>query len=247
MEILLATSAYLIALLAVVLIGGTVLLLVRQNRRTRQRKQALAARLGFTPYAPGTLNLEERIIELHTISGSQRLCIEHAFVRTEGEATFLLFDLVDTSESGSVMQTGGLAVHSPRLELPRFSLYPKVVMQGTLARLANRFLQTVMQRRGGTIDMQAQPRFDERYFLLGPDPDAVRNFLDPYRLSFLSQHAYRAVEAGGEILTYGRLPIPEARGSGTDDLQASLAEIRNLYQAFQSKASDRIQPGQEAR
>jgi hypothetical protein len=227
------TATYLLALLVIAIVASVVLLMIRHDRRQRLKKRASAARAGFTPYETGASEFEREILTLHTATSSQQLELENTFIRSEGEISYLLFDLIGTSDDVSVLQEGGLAVISARLDLPRFSIFPKLIEGGRLSEWGNRFLQALIQRRGGLVEVSHHPRFEERYFLLAADPAPVLRFLDSYRLSRLSSQAYQSIEAGGRTFTYSRFPMQTKRETAGDELELHLAQARNLYQIFQ--------------
>jgi hypothetical protein len=225
-------SMYLLALLVVAIFAAVLLFMIRSDRRGRQRKFDRARSLGFSPFDVDDSDLAEQIVRLHTATSSQQLELLHTFLRTEGELRFLLFDLVDTSDGISVLQEQAIAATSNRLNLPRFSIFPKVVEGGKLSKWGNRFLEKLFERRGGLIEIPNHPRFNERYFLVASNPTPVLEFLTPYRLSLLSGEPYQSIEAGGNILTYAQFSFQRASPSRAANLEANLAQARNLYQIF---------------
>jgi hypothetical protein len=229
-----ADAKYLLALFIVAIAASLVLLIIRHDRRERLKKSGLAVQLGFTPYDKNNSELEGQIVALHTATSRQRLELDHTFIRLEGEVKYLLFDLIDTTDDVSILQEGGLAVISSQLDLPRFSIFPKIIEGGRLSDWGNRFLQALIERRGGLVEMNDNPRFDERYFLIAPDPVPVLVFLDTYRLSHLSSQSYQSIEAGGRIFTYARFPFEHAGRDTEQHLREGLAQARNLYQIFQT-------------
>ena len=226
-------TIYLLALLVIATIVSLVFFMIRSDRRQRQLKSDLVARLGFNPSDIQDTDLGDRTVKLHTPTDSQQLELTNTYLRTAGEVRFLLFGLVDTSDGISMLQEDGIAVFSNHLNLLRFSIFPEVVDGGHLSMWGNRFLEKLFERRGGLVEMEDYPRFDERYFLVANSPAPVLVFFNPYRLSVLSVEPYQSIEAGGSIFTYARFSLQHSNLRKGFDLEASLAQARNPYQIFQ--------------
>ena len=140
-------TIYLLALLVIATIVSLVFFMIRSDRRQRQLKSDLVARLGFNPSDIQDTDLGDRTVKLHTPTDSQQLELTNTYLRTAGEVRFLLFGLVDTSDGISMLQEDGIAVFSNHLNLLRFSIFPEVVDGGHLSMWGNRFLEKLLVTR----------------------------------------------------------------------------------------------------
>jgi hypothetical protein len=178
------------------------------------------------------------LIQLHQHSNSQEIQVHQLAERWEGDTRILLFDLVDHGgDSVSTLVDCGIAVFSPELNLPRFSLMPRVAEEGRLAEIANRFLEILIKQRRNRIELEKNTHFDERYFLLGDDHAAIEAFLDEYRLSRLAQASYRHLEVDRDCLTYSRFVFTtRGKRNRLADLREDLSEARVLLELLSNGA-----------
>ena len=149
-----------------------VYLMIRSEKKRHRDREQVASSLGFRPLIELESGTAARLIRLHQHSRSQEIQVHHPAERWDGDARILLFDLVDHGgDSVSTLVDCGIAVFSPELNLPRFSLIPRVAEQGRLAEIANRFLEILIKQRRNRIELKKNTHFDERYFLLGDDSE----------------------------------------------------------------------------
>jgi hypothetical protein len=202
--------------------------MIRTERRKRCDRQQIAAALGFTPIEELDDVTVSQLIRFHQHTHTQELIVRHAAERIEAGTRWLLFDLVDHSgDSNSTLVDAGVAVISEKLQLPRFSLFPRLGEKGRLNDFANHFLEMLIEKRRNRIRLATNAHFEERYFLLGDDEPAITEFLDDYRLSRLGQATYRHLEAAGDCFSYSRF-VFATRG------KRDIAEARVLLELFSS-------------
>lgn len=227
----------LLMVLAVLMVFGLIVfLMIRSDRRGRQDRRKMAEALGFTPIETLDDATADQIIHLHQHTDTQELQVHDVAQRREDSARFLIFNLVDHSgDSNSTLVDRGVAVLSDELSMPRFSLIPRVVEKGRLADLANRVLAMIMEKRSNRVELNLNPHFEERYFLLGDDETEIVNFLDTFRLSHLSQETYRHLEAAGNCFTYSRFVFNmREKRDIRRELEHDLVDARRLLDVFRS-------------
>jgi hypothetical protein len=211
-------------------------LMIWSEKKRNQDREQVARSLGFRPLIELESGTAARLIRLHQHSNSQEIQVHHPAERWEGDARILLFDLVDYGgDSTSTLVDCGIAIFSPELELPRFSLMPRVAEEGRLAEIANRFLEVLIKQRRNRIELKKNTHFDERYFLLGDDHLAIEAFLDEYRLSRLAQASYRHLEADRDCLTYSRFVFStRSNRNRLAHLKEDLSEARVLLELLRN-------------
>jgi hypothetical protein len=213
-------------------VGG----MIWYERRKRRDRQQIAQALGFQPLDELDQDTTTRLIQLHQHTSSQDLKVHNPSERREASTRIVLFDLMDHSgDSNSTLVDAGIAIFSNELRLPRFSLIPRVAEKGRLAEIANRFLEMLIEKRSNRIQLGKNAHFDERYFLLGDDREAIEAFLDEYRLSRLSQSTYRHLEAKDDFFTYSRFVFAtRGKRDRQTDLKKDLGEARVLLDLLSS-------------
>jgi hypothetical protein len=222
----------LLVLAILALFAFIVFWMFRAERRKRRDRIQIAEALGFTPINELGAIASSTLIRFHQHTESQELMIHNAAEKVESDTRWVMFDLVDHSgDSNSTLVDAGIAVFSESLQLPRFSLIPRLVEKGRLNDIANRFLEMIIEKRSNRIDLDGNTHFEERYFLLGDDVPAIMSFLDDYRLSRLSQSTYRHLEAEGDCFTYSRFVfITRGNRDRQAELKRDLAEAHVLLE-----------------
>lgn len=201
-----------VGLLAVFLIyKGT--LSAQANREERLRR--LRA-LGFEPLDSAPAEVAEPILALYTRGKRSEHKIDSVFERRGSTDRLYLLDLKDSS--GDSSHEGVIAVFSPRLHIPRLTIYPRLEGEGHLAGLGNRLLKRLVQRHGKTVDFPSHPGFARRHFVSGPDEEAIRRFLTAGRLDRLATIEHMTVEGEGGRFAYQRVHFGR-RKVGSDEVE----------------------------
>jgi hypothetical protein len=229
-----AVPSLLMVLAVLAVFGFSLFWMIWSERRKHTSRRQIALALGFNPIDGIDEETCSRLIHLHQHTETQELVVQNTSERREGATRFVIFDLIDQGgDSTSTLVDAGVAIFSSDLQLPRFSLIPRVAEKGRLAEIANRFLGMLIEKRSNRIELKKNPHFEERYFLLGDDVPAIDLFLDEYRLSRLSQSTYRHLEADRDCFTYSRFVFstPGKRNLQAD-LKRDIAEVNVLLTLF---------------
>ncbi len=130
----------------------------------------------------------------------------------------------------------GLAVVSPRLNLPCFAIYPRAAGEGVSAKLANDLHQTKLGVLGTPVSFEHHPAFNQRYAVISETPDAVRQFITPALLDRLAQAPAFRLVAGGDTFTVEREEYHNHRLNTLTpaDLRQVQADAKGLFTLFTS-------------
>jgi hypothetical protein len=202
-----------IGVAAFALVGVVVFRLIMADRERKAERAREAAAHGFRPMVPPDADVVERIVALHRRREAQALEVRSLHRKQADDRTLYLFDLVDRSDDRAGLDCDrAIAVVSPGLRLPRFSMVPRVEHEGKLAALANWLLERFAPRAGERVEFDGSPAFAERYTLAADDPAEARQFFTAERLAALAETHYWLLEGAGDMLTLDRLELDPARG-----------------------------------
>lgn len=231
------TAAIVIAIiLALILLS--VIWMVSSDRKRKTEKSFIASELGFYPMETPEDHFFRKVVHLHQKQAHQCLELRNLYQKKEADATFYLFDLIESSgDSSDLMAEGVIAVNSPLLNLPRFSIFPKIDMEGKFAELANRFLTWAVEQSSNRIVFETDPHFERRYMVCGEDERAVKQFLSDYHLSRLSRGEYWQIEAEGDMFTLSKVEFTSRENNKVADLSERLREARMIFDLFRQSRS----------
>jgi hypothetical protein len=222
----------LIALAVLALVAFVVYRIVLHVRRKSAERRAALRSLGFEPIHSDDPEVVSTIVDLCKRSKGDHYRVDNLLERRDSDHRLLLLDLHDTS--GDNHHPGLLAVTSPRLDLPRFTLFPRLETEGRLAAVANALLERLVRHQGKPVGFSSHPAFDGRHFVTGPDEEAIRRFLDEDRLGALAQKQHLVIEAGGNAFTVDRLNLRGGQRGGSDltDVAGRVEEAEGLLRLF---------------
>jgi hypothetical protein len=205
------TDSIVILLLAVVgFLAFLCLKIVQRARAANEERRRTLQVLGFEPLAPPPAEVTEPIVALH--GGKKTLA--RVFERRGSADRLYLFDLRDSSGEGSVHEA--LAVFSPRLDLPRFTISPRLEGGGRLVALGNRVIEMRARRRGPAVEFPSHPEFARRHFVNAPDAESVHRLLTSQRLDRLTPLGQIVVEAEGRVFSVQRIRLGRRAWARTD-------------------------------
>jgi hypothetical protein len=227
-------STPVIALAIVGLVAFFIYTGVQHVKRKSEERRAALRSLGFEPMAPADRGVLDAVVDLCRRFKGDSYRVDNVLQRKGSDHRLLLFDLHDNS--GENHHPGLLAVMSRRLALPRFTLYPRLEMEGRLAAFANTLLEKVVGHQGRMVSFPHHPAFDRRYFVRAQDEDEIHRFLDAERLDALAPKQYLVIEAGGDAFTVDRIRLSgRARGSDLADVAERVEEAEGLLRLFSKR------------
>ena len=231
------SSALILALVlgALLLIGAAVYWLIASARREGERRRQAAQQLGFTPIEPDPA-LTEKISRISQRGGKQSVFrLRNVFRKNLLDGEMYLFDLdeVSAEESGAPQQQL-VAIVSRYLNLPPFTIFPKVDQEGLAADLANRMLAWAISQVEGPVDFPEYPGFQERYLLSSPDPDAARAYFDEHILRQLAQTRLYLLRGGGDAFVFSQVDLT-GKAPTSETLSRRVDLALDLFRILQSE------------
>lgn len=199
------------------------------------RKQASARRqrmldIGFAPVEPPDPELVERVTVLRRRRSPKGTRVTNVF-RKEGDGYRLyVLDAVSVGSDEDSTSQENVVLISPHLRLPAFALVPKLEIGGFVAAAANQLLARLLSRAMPAVEVPTHPEFTRRYSLFGDSPEEVRSALTDEALTHLAETGGCALEAHGDTLVVGRLPMGgKGAGPAEGQLEESLREAVILF------------------
>jgi hypothetical protein len=229
-----ALSTPVIALAVLGLVAFLVYRVVLHLKQKNEERRAALRSLGFEPMAPADRDVLDAVVDLCRRWRGDSYRVDNVLQRKGSDHRLLLFDLHD--DSGENHHPRLLAVMSGRLALPRFTLYPRLEMEGRLAAFANTLLEKLVGHQGTTVSFPHHPSFERRHFVRGQDEDEIRRFFDDERLDALAQKQYLMIEAGGDAFTVDRIRLSgQPSGSDLADVAERADEAESLLRLFSKR------------
>jgi hypothetical protein len=217
-------ETFLVIVVAIALCGVATYFFQEQQRQRAVALHALAARLGwsFQDAPPLTILPHPERFELFT-QGSRREIRNYLSGEIDG-GQFAIFDygyVTGGGNSQSTCKQTVLHVHSPRLDLPLFTLRP----------------ENVLHRIGGLagyqdIDLEGHPRFSREMLLRGRDESSIRSVFEPDVVAFFEAKSNHCAAGAGPDLFFWRAAqiVPDQETAGLLD------RGRDLLARFVSRA-----------
>jgi hypothetical protein len=217
------------------LVAFVVFKVVQHVRQRREERRAALRSLGFEPVSATDPEVVARVVELCTRWKGDHYRVDNVLERKGSDHRVLLLDLHDVS--GENHHPALLVVTSRRLDLPRFTLSPRIEMGGRLAAFANAILEKVVSHQGKKVSFPMHPSFERRHFVSGPNEDEIRRFFTDSRLAALAEKQHLLIEAGEDVFTVDRLYL-RGRQPGTSDLtdvSERVEEAESLLRLFSAR------------
>lgn len=190
-----------------VFFGGMVYFAISTTRRETEQKKQLAQSLGFSPVESDP-KLTEKIAALYRRPGAQtRYELQNVSRRSIPDGEMYIFDLVDKSgDDDSWTERQAVAIVSPYLKLPPFTLYPKADQKYALSGLANKVLEWGMTFVGSPIPFPEYPEFNARYIVTSNESsDWVRGFFDQRLVDYFSRTQMFMLHGMDDIFTFSEM------------------------------------------
>jgi hypothetical protein len=231
-------------LIVAVIIGLFVLvvygMISSEKKRLTRKKNAILA-LGFHPLENPDPALLKQLLSLYTKHEKQKLSLRNWYQRRESDYLLYLYEVWDEgSNDNHLHEEWGLAMSSLHLNLPRFSLIPKIDMPGKFAGLVNRFLEKLTVQGSLKIEFADHLPFSRRYMVTGQDELAVRKFFNPRLLNRLSDTSFLLVDGDKNLLTFSKYDLEQGKRNGKKEhLNSRLQEARSFFQLILEEVTAR--------
>jgi len=207
---------------------------ITSERKRKKKKQETLLSLGFHPVRELDSGLLDTLKLLYQKRDHQKLELKEFYTRKTGDYDIFLYEVWDNSGNDTDLQDAwGLAIQSPYLDLPRFTLVPRIDMPGKFASLANRFIEHLVSKQAHKIVFDQYVPFSKRYMVVGENESAIRQFFSDRVLDRLSETEYWQVDADHHLFTYSQFEFKRGKQPGNlEQLNQRLENIKNLFQLF---------------
>lgn len=176
----------------ILLVIGFIVFLFKRKQKRIQNLLIFAAQNGWQSIPNANINNFQNPNYYPLLSSGRSREVNGLMQRQFGNEQVFLFDYQYTTGGGKNSKTYTqtvLAVHSPRLNLPYFSLYPES------------FLSFIGEAFGyNDIDFASHPHFSKRYKLTGKDEMFIRQMFHPQMLSYFDQLPTVNIDGGGNYI-----------------------------------------------
>jgi hypothetical protein len=228
-----------VVLMILMIFGLIVYAMIRSERKAAQVKRSIVESLGFRPVEI-TPTLTQRFVDFQDRTRDKWIPEKHRDYELQNVARkalpdgeMLIFDLVDhAGNDTSYLETQAVAVISPYLKLPAFSLFPKVDLEGPAARLGNKLITWIVSNAGSPVYFPEAPEFEKRYLVNSNEPYETQEFLDETRLRRLAKTRMMSISAGGDMFTVSEI----GSGNRLSSIEAVSARVNlaaEIYSIFQ--------------
>jgi hypothetical protein len=187
--------------------GGMLYFAISTVRREAEQKKQLAQSLGFSPIEADA-NLADKIAALYRRPGARtRYELRNVSRRVTPDGEMYLFDLVDKSgDDDSWTEKQAVAITSPYLKMPPFTLFPKADQKYAISGLANKVLEWGMSFVSSQVEFPEYPEFESLYIVTSNESsDWVRGFFDQRLADYFSRTQMFMLRAADDIFTFSEM------------------------------------------
>jgi hypothetical protein len=201
------------------------------EKRRKQQKNELRTFHGFHLVDSAEAAFIQRLISIHQKHPRQQLQIKDLAVRNESDFRLYTYDVLDTGGNDSHLhEEWALTIVSPHLNIPRFTLIPKIDMSGKLAKLANHFLEKFTPKDAHVIKFDHHEQFSRRYQVTGNEEDAIREIFTTGVLNQLSNTTFWFIDGEDDLLTFSKFQFNAgARKNNVEELGEKINECQSLF------------------
>ena len=228
------TTSLIATFVVIGLFGFGFYYILTSEKKRREKKRLLLQSLGFHAVVHPDPELVEQLQSLYKKRPHQKKRIDNMHFRKEGAGEIFIYEVWDeTGKDNDLDEAYGMAVCSPYLDLPRFTLFPKADIPGKMAALANRMLERLVPQDQHIIKFEKHDSFTKRYLLLGNEEERIRHLFSENIITHLSTTGMWHVEGSGKLFTFSKFHFQgNTKSSKSADINLKLQEIRTLYKWF---------------
>lgn len=218
----------------ILLVGVAVVYAIANHRKKEARKKETALAAGFTPFDDSSSQVSRRIMGLFENPRRKHLELSHLWLKRFPDGEMYLYDLKETSgESDDQLADQDLLFVSSYLRMPRFTLIPRLDVNGKLGEMFDHFMRWAVSAGGfKPLESLGNPEFDDRYWVSGPDHAAIQQFLTPDRLAWLADTQSYHLEAEGDAFTFNYAMYggqQAGRSAAQPDLNQKISQGMQIY------------------
>jgi hypothetical protein len=187
---------------------------IASGRKQAQEKRQTAEALGFTLLDPPPTDVAERLIPLHQKGYHQQLALRNLQQLRRPDCSLYLYDVWDVGGNDHDLESSdAVALVAADLDLPRFSIVPKVNVVGWTGDMANKFIEKLVGLHAQVIKFDEHPHFEQRYFVSGDNEFDVRRYISGPVLAALMQTQIEGlvISAWGDALMINSMNVGSTR------------------------------------
>jgi hypothetical protein len=212
---------------AALIVGALIFFLVMHYRRKEQQRvealRQLAPALNCTFSEKDDKSIQSTFSEYDLFSHGNSKKVTNVFTGTLRRLPILVFDyqyVVQSGESSHQIKQTVLVLESEKLQLPRFLLRPKNLMDKVGKAFGRK-----------NVELEAYPEFSKRYYLNGPFAEIIRNFFSDHQVAkYYEDHPGLSTEGNDHRLMIYRA----SKTLPAEDIQSFLEEGYNLYNSYKN-------------
>ena len=227
-------SGAVIVVFFLVIIGAFIFIVVQSSRKDVEAKRQTARAMGFTPISADTV-LSDKISALYQNKNIlNKYALRNVSQKRTPDGDMYLFDLINTSgEDDSSTENQAVAIVSPHLNLPPFTLFPKSDEKYKLSGLTNKILEWgTSLLLGDPVPFPEFPAFSSRYIITSNQPDLVRSFIDENIARYFSKTQMYSLHASGNVFTFSEME-PRFNASDPNSMNQRVNRAAEIFRVFQ--------------
>jgi hypothetical protein len=173
---------------------------ISNARQIKAEESRRLGEFGFTEVKEPVDKLAERVSRLHRRE-RKNIQLVNVYRHNSPVGEIYIFGIRSGHPKSSSQKTAG--VIAPGLDLPRFSLYPRIDLGGLIGKALNKLLQAIAGRDMSCIHLENNREFEEKYILFGRDIEAVRQtFSGDLQQRLLEKNYLFQMEASGDTFIF---------------------------------------------
>jgi hypothetical protein len=228
------TLSLIVTIAVISLFGLGLYFIITSEKKRLAKKSQLLQSMGFYPAGQPDEELVDKIQALYQRRSHQKKEVEKIHLRKEGEYKIFLYEIWDRGgKDNDLDDAWGMAIYSEYLNLPRFSLFPKVNMTGKMAALANFVIKKLVPKDEPILNFDQYETFSRRYMVIGYDQENIHKLFSERLINRLSDTEYWHIEADGKLFTYSKLEFhSHKKPDDAKQLNEKLQDLKRIFKLF---------------
>ncbi len=173
----------------------------RHYKNQLEERNRLLVEFGFSGMEKMPPDLAEQLRQLRNYKQVRRF--KHIFRRSRSDFDLYLFDTVEKGDSDNTSMN--MTAVSERLNIPRFSLYPRFGGDNFLLKMAFSVLETAVRKIYKAQKVHLPDHIAKKYYMVAENPDDLREFVkSPAFQRLVSSPDFYYIEGNRRVFQTGR-------------------------------------------
>ena len=226
-------AASLIILIILIFIAF-IIFMIRREKVEKVRKVQMIQSLGFIPVESDQELLNQIFYLFENRWDEAQFQVQNLYRKRIPDGDMYIFDLVNIAgDEDHVTEEMAIAMVSQYLELPAFTMFPRLAEDGLGWEIANRVLGWVVSKLGDPINFPDHPEFQKNFLVSSKDVEETRQFLDDRKLHMLAQIRMIGIHAGGNMFVLSRF-LQTSPPEKHDQLSKRITLAMDVFQILSS-------------